>query len=128
MLFRSQGWASDTVPTTMMDRLNAMPYKNELWSKRYPKLPRITDDDPAAPKGNVIARNVSLGGKWADYSKETETYLKFENNLVLGDNAIPAIVDTKNPTAEELTWTLKDQKLPAGFEALPIGKIGIEKR
>jgi len=124
---RAQGWAADTVPTTMMERLNAMPYKNELWSKRYPELPGIVDDEPAAPKGNVIARNVSIGGIWADFSKETGVYLKFEENLVLGDEEIPAIADTARPTAAELVKPLKAHTLPAGFEQLPIEKFGVEK-
>ncbi len=123
---RAQGWASDTVPTTMMDRLNAMPYTNELWSTRYPELVNILNDDPAAPKGNVIARNVSLGGKWADYSDETGAYLKFEDNLILGDEAIPAIEDTKHPKAAELVKALDTLKLPAGFAPLPIDKMGID--
>jgi len=125
---RAQGWASDTVPTTMMDRLNAMPYKNELWSKRYPQLVNILNDDPAAPKGNLIARNVSLGGKWADYSDETGAYLKFEDNLILGDEAVPAIEDTKHPKATELVKTLDTLKRPAGFASLPIEKMEIEKQ
>ena len=35
---RALNWAADTVPTTMTERLVAMPYKEELWASRYPKL------------------------------------------------------------------------------------------
>lgn len=125
---RAQGWASDTVPTTMMDRLNAMPYKDELWSKRYPELVNILNDDPPAPKGNVIARNVALGGKWADYSKQTGAYLKFDDNLELGDDAVPAIADPKHPKSEELVKGLEGKPLPKGFEPLPIAQMGIQVR
>jgi hypothetical protein len=59
---RALGWAADTVPTTMMERLQAMPYRQPPWSTRYPKLVGILDDEPAAPKGNVIARNICWGG------------------------------------------------------------------
>jgi hypothetical protein len=124
---RAQGWAADTVPTTMMDRLNAMPYKNELWTKRYPELPKILDDDAPAPKGNVIARNVSIGGRWDEYSKDTGVYLKFEDNLVLGDEALPAIADPKHPKAAELVKGLASMKLPAGFKPLPTEKMGTDR-
>ncbi len=124
---RAQNWAADTVPTTMTERLNAMPYKNDLWARRYPELPNILNDDPPAPKGNVIARNVSLGGKWEEYSKETGAYLTFEDNLILGDDKVPAIADANHPKAEELIKGLSTLKLPDGFEPLPIEKIGQSK-
>ncbi len=124
---RAQNWAADTVPTTMVERLNAMPYMNDLWTKRYPELLRILSDEPAAPKGNVISRNVSVGGRWNEYSDETAVYLKFEDNLVLDDDAIPAIADKKHPKATELVKSLDGRELPTGFKTLPIDKMGIEK-
>jgi len=124
---RAQGWAADTVPTTMVDRLNAMPYMNDLWAGRYPELVRILNDEPAAPKGNVIARNVSVGGKWAEYSSGTDKYLTLGDNLILDDDAMPAIADSKSPKATELVKALEGRGLPAGFKALPIDATGAER-
>jgi hypothetical protein len=76
----------------------------------------------------VIARNVSIGGKWDEYSEETGVYLKFEDNLVLGDEALPVIADPKRPKAAKLVKGLTSMKLPAGFKPLPIEKMGVESR
>jgi len=77
---RALGWAAKSVPTTMTQRLNAMPYKQPPWSTRYPRLVNILDDDPAAPKGNVIARNLCIGGKWDNIEKKALPLVTFEDN------------------------------------------------
>ena len=116
---RAMGWASDTVPTTMTERLLDMPYKNALWTKRYPKLIDILDDEPAAPKGNFIARNISVGGQWDGVYDQARPYVTFEDNIVDQD---PAFVG--NPPEN---FQLRDDS-PAyklGFERIPIKKIGL---
>ena len=77
---RALGWAANSVPTTMTQRLNAMPYKQPPWSERYPALVNILDDEPAAPKGNVIACNLCIGGKWDNIEKKARPLVKFEDN------------------------------------------------
>ena len=79
---RAMGWASGSVNTTMKDRLLAMPYKDPLWAERYPELVNILDDEPAAPKGNIIARNVCYGGRWDEVDNRARPYVTFINNLV----------------------------------------------
>lgn len=121
---RALGWAAYSVPTTMMERLNAMPYKNALWSNRYPELVGITDDEPAAPKGNRVVGNVSTGGKWDGVHGDARKYVHFENNwtdinLDLGDR-------------EKMQFALPDdspvyEKVP-GFKQIPFEKIGLRPR
>lgn len=118
---RAMGWAAGSVPTTMMDRLKAMPYQDSLWRERYPRLVNIADDEPAAPKGNLVARNVSFGGKWDGVYQEARSYVAFQDNLVDED---PKFVD-----AAKMDFRLRDDspvyaKVP-GFQRIPFDQIGL---
>lgn len=46
----------------MWKRLEEVPYKEEPWRSKYPKLVTILDSDPLIPSGNRITRNVAFGG------------------------------------------------------------------
>ena len=118
---RAMGWAGYHVGTTMTQRLKAMPYKQPLWSERYPKLVSILDDEPAAPKGNLVAENVCFGGKWDGVHGQARPYVTFGDNLTEGD---PGFVDPAN-----MNFQLRDDspvydKLP-GFKKIPFDKIGL---
>jgi len=116
---RAMGWASYHVKTTMTTRLNAMPWRDELWRRRYPKLVSILADDPAAPKGNVVARNVSVGGRWDGVHGAARKYVTFQDNLIDGD---PHFVDRPKGN-----FRLRDDS-PAyklGFKRIPMEKIGL---
>lgn len=98
--------------------LSGIRYKEPPYSERYPQLPGIIADEPKAPKGNVIVRNVFAGGTWDGIQKEAKPYLKIENNLVDED---PRFVDRENQD-----FRLRDDS-PAfalGFEPIPVEKIG----
>ena len=119
---RALGWASDTVPTTMMERLRAMPYQKPPWSDRYPALVRILDDEPAAPKGNVVAHNVCWGGHWDEIEEAARPLTTFEANLL---NEDPHFVD-----AAGMNFQLRDDS-PAyklGFKRIPVEQIGLRGR
>jgi hypothetical protein len=79
---RAMGWAGYHVNTTMTDRLLEMPYKDPLWAECYPELVNILDDEPAAPKGNVVARNVCYGGRWDEVDNRARPYVTFIDNVV----------------------------------------------
>ncbi len=118
---RAMGWAAGSVPTTMKTRLDAMPTKGPLWSGRYPKLVGVWEDEPAAPKGNLIARNVSFGGRWDEVNATARPYLTLEDNLVDVD---PHFVD-----AAKMDFRLPDDspvytKVP-GFKKIPFEQIGL---
>jgi hypothetical protein len=116
---RAMGWAGYHVGTTMTDRLNDMPYKNALWSSRYPELVNILDDEPASPKRNVVARNISVGGKWDGVYGEARPYTMLTDNLVDVD---PGFVGTPPEN-----WRLKSDS-PAwklGFREIPVENIGL---
>ena len=82
---RGLGWqkkATDDPKGTLRSRLAAMPYANDLWSKRYPNLVGILTDDPGTPKRNRIVRNISTGGKWDDLDAKTRKFQTVAENLV----------------------------------------------
>ena len=121
---RAMGWAKPAMAPDgiIWKRLAAMPYKDPLWSKRYPRLVGIVDDDPPAPKGNLIARNVFYQCKpWDDIYKVARPFAQVENNLVDVD---PHFVDVA-----KMNFQLKDdspvyQKVP-GFQKIPFEQIGL---
>ena len=82
---RAMGWAGYHVNDIMKTRLIAMPYKSALWAERYPELVDIWEDEPATPKGNVVARNISVGGTWDGVRDEARSYVTFADNLIDAD-------------------------------------------
>jgi hypothetical protein len=116
---RALGWASGSVDTTMTTRLKEMPYESNLWRERYPDLPGILDDEPAAPKGNVIARNIVLGQyRWNDVTGKAAEYQDLEQPLVVED------ADWFDPDGPNLQ--LPDRvSYPDGWEPIPMDQIGL---
>ncbi len=116
---RAMGWAGYHVGTTMTQRLKAMPYKSELWRKRYPRLVTILEDEPAAPKGNVVARNVCSGGKWDEVYNDARSYITFSDNCVTE----PPLFEGTPPQTFELSDDSPAYKV--GFEPIPFERIGL---
>ena len=116
---RAMGWAGDIVNTLMRERLLAMPYREKLWVERYPELVNIWEDEPAAPKGNLVARNISRGGQWDGVRDEARSYVTFKDNLV--------DVDVGFVEEPPESFLLRDDS-PAytlGFKRIPTEKIGL---
>jgi len=118
---RAMGWASYHVGTTMRERLLEMPYQETLWVERYPKLVGVWEDEPAAPKGNVVARNVSQGGRWDGVQDQARPYVTFEDNLVDED---PHFVE---PPPKNFQLRDDSPAYELGFKPIPIEKIGLYK-
>ncbi len=119
---RAMGWAGYHVNTTMKQRLEAMPYRQSPWSEKYPRLLTLWDDEPAAPKGNVVVCNVCVGGKWDSVQPQARRYSRIENNLVTDED--PGFVDRQH-----LDFRLRDDaplfaKLPC-FRKIPFESIGL---
>jgi len=125
---RAMGWASYHVDTTMTERLKDMPYQTPLWQSAYPQLAGILQDEPAAPKGNVIRYNVCVGGTWENIEAKARPYLLIEKNLILPAEAIGDLF--VNPQAED--WQFKpnskvQQEIPE-FEIIDFDKIGLPNK
>ncbi|HOW72931.1 MAG TPA: right-handed parallel beta-helix repeat-containing protein [Phycisphaerae bacterium] len=117
---RGLGWAKGVgEPATR--ELTELNYKQPPWSVRYPELLNILDDEPLAPKGNVVARSICWGGKWGSTEPNARPYAKFENNLIDAD---PGFVG-KPPADFRLAEDSPARKL--GFIPIPFEKIGVYK-
>ncbi|MCS7254484.1 MAG: right-handed parallel beta-helix repeat-containing protein [Armatimonadota bacterium] len=117
---RALGWASYHVETTMKQRLLAMPYKESPWRERYPELVNILADEPAAPKGNIIRRNICVGGRWLDIEKRAQQYVLVEDNLVGVD---PLFV---NPSKLDFRLLQESPAFKFGFKPIPVERIGLK--
>ncbi len=120
---RGLKWAADTVPTTMTQRLLAMPYQKPPWTTRYPELVNTIDDQPAAPKGTRIERNVFCQSHPIESYKPAEQYVIIEKNLEIAD---PGFVDRAKDDFRLRSDSPVYQKLP-DFQPIPFEKIGIQE-
>lgn len=91
---RAMGWASYHVDRTMTERLRAMPIDSPAWRSRYPELLSLLDDEPAAPKGNVITQNVAIGGQWSHYQQQALPFIHVEDNLVVDSSDGVGLVES----------------------------------
>jgi len=115
---RALGWAHAGV-TTLEKRLREMPYQQEPWRGRFPQLLKYLDDEPAVPKGNLVARNVCWGGRWDEIEKKARPHVRFQDNLLDTD---PKFVDAK---AENFQLRDDSPAWKLGFQRIPIEKIGL---
>ncbi len=119
---RGLGWARGSVPTTMVARLKAMPYTSALWRKRYPKLVDILQDDPAAPKGDIIRRNIAVGRRWNDIDARARTFVHLENNLFGAPRSI--FTDPAHPERHGFRLRPGGPAAAIHFQPIPFDKIG----
>jgi hypothetical protein len=115
---RGLGWAADGFEG-LKQSLEQMPYQQPPWSTRYPQLVNILKEDPMAPRGDVIARNICVGGRWGDFEDKAKPMVTFRDNLLDAD---PRFVDTAHGNyqlrSDSPAWRL-------GFQRLPLDKIGL---
>jgi len=114
---RAMGWASYHVNTTMKERLLAMPYKKPPWSKRYPELVNILEDEPAAPKGNIIRCNICFRGRWLEIEEKAKPYVRLEDNLIDQD---PLFIDLRRM---DFRLHVNSPAYRLGFKPIPFEKI-----
>lgn len=117
---RGLGWAADGL-AGLRASLAAMPYETAPWSSRYPKLATILAENPMAPRGNLIARNICVGGRWGDFEERARPMVTFQDNLLDSD---PHFVD---PTHGDFRLKPDSPALKLGFKGLPLEKIGLYK-
>jgi len=124
---RARAWLGEELlrrtDNTLFDRLKAVHYDQPPYSTRYPLLATILSDDPAQPKGNRIARNIWVGGKWLDLlDGVTDKVVAIRGNLTEGD---PGFVDAAHGDfhlkKDSPAWKL-------GFEPIPFNQIGLRRK
>ncbi|HOY57121.1 MAG TPA: right-handed parallel beta-helix repeat-containing protein [Verrucomicrobiota bacterium] len=123
---RAMGWAKYHADEWVKEgrekgTLSGIHYSKAPYSERYPTLPAILDDDPWAPRGNVIARNICVGGRWDNIESKARPLITFEDNLLDAD---PLFVDAARGNfelkPESPAWKL-------GFRRIPFEKIGPDR-
>jgi hypothetical protein len=115
---RMLGWAAASV-SLMKERLEQVPYKEEPWRSRYPQLLTYLEGNYAAPRGNLVARNICWGGRWDEIDNDARPGVTLTDNLV--------DVDPKFVDAAQGNFRLQPDS-PAfklGFKAIPVEKIGV---
>lgn len=115
---RGLGWAKG-VGTFATKELHDLNYKQPPWSTRYPELLGILEDEPLAPKGNVMARNICWDGPWGWTEPKALPLVKFEDNLIGVDPHFAG----KPPADFSLAKDSPAFKL--GFRPIPFDKIGV---
>lgn len=123
---RAMGWAAPTADEWIREArekgtILGIAYKQAPYSTRYPALAGILEDEPKAPKGNVIARNIFVRGRWDGSEKEAVPYLTLEANLVDQD---PHFVDA---AGGDYRLQADSPALHRGFKPIPMERIGLFK-
>lgn len=121
---RALGWAhghSDEWIEEAKEKgtLKGIAYNKPPYSERYPELVDIIENEPAAPVGNVVARNIFVGEGWKDVEEKADPYIKYEDNITDTD---PLFEDM-----EKHDYRLKPESpaLAVGFKPIPYEKIGL---
>jgi len=120
---RGLGWAKKHIAKGggwhMYRKLQAVNFDKPPYSRRYPKLATILQDDPAVPKGNVVMRNICSGGRWLELQGVDRELVTMKDNLVKGD---PGFVNRAG-----LDFRLKPGSAAhaLGFEPIPVDEIGL---
>jgi hypothetical protein len=117
---RALGWAKYHADDWIKEghekgTLSGVSFQKPPYGLRYPTLVNILSNQPEAPAGNVIARNICVGGRWDDIESTARPFLSMHDNLI---NEDPHFVN-----APELDFRLEDDS-PAfqfGFKQLPRG-------
>ncbi len=112
----AQGWIREGKEK---NTLSGIRYNQPPYSTHYPSLVPILDEDPAAPRGNVIARNVCWGGRWDEIEAKARPLVTFQDNLLDQD---PRLVDA---AAENFQLRDDSPAFQIGFQRIPVDKIGL---
>ncbi len=78
---RGMGWRAFGFDE-LKKKLELWPYRSEPWSARYPQLLTLLSDEPMAPKGIVVARNIFVDcPSWNDIEPKAKPFVTMTDNL-----------------------------------------------
>jgi len=115
---RGLGWAKG-VGTFATKELHDLNYKQPPWSVRYPELLGILEDEPLAPKGNVVSRSVCWGGPWGWTEPKAAPLVRFADNLIDTDPRFAS------PPPAGFRLRPDSPALKLGFVPIPFAEIGV---
>ena len=99
-------------------RLESVPYLSQTWQRKYPELLTVLQDDPLAPKNNIIENNVIINSSWLEIANKAKALQKMSGNSIVEDN---------NLRIDRSSDHSKLSDLMKGVSLVPLNKIGIQK-
>lgn len=114
---RGLGWAAPG-RQDMVNKLKAMPTTTPPWSERWPQLLTLLDDNPMAPKNDVLSHNLCVGGRFLDVEG------KAKPGLLIGDNLVgeTGLVD---PAHGDYRLVPDGPAVKLGFQPLALDQVGL---
>ena len=86
----------DGTDSTLYKRMQTVDYQHPPYSVRYPQLINLYQDDPGAPKGNVITGNVVMGGRFLDLHGHLDLeQVEVTNNVIQTDVLMKRSADAR---------------------------------
>jgi len=147
---RGMGWMSGTIDAWISEAnekgtILGIEYDKPPYSTRYPELKHILKDEPAAPKGNIISRNICAGGNWDKASGfwnvaiegKARPFQTMEYNIIAPGTAVedslstsiiiadPLFVNQDDPEKGNFRLDEASPAIKYGFEQIPFEKIGL---
>jgi hypothetical protein len=149
---RGMGWMQDMTDAWIQEAgekgtILGATYNQPPYSTKYPKLPLMINDEPRAPKGNIISHNICSGGNWDQPSgfwgmsieDKARPYLVMEDNMVAPGTGVqdslsksliladPLFMDPGDPEQGKFQVTANSPALKSGFKQIPFDRIGLYK-
>ena len=148
---RGLGWMKDShIPDWIKEAeekgtIFGIAYNKPPFSERYPALVNILNDEPRAPKGNVISNNVCLGGVWdkaagfwrMSIEDKARPYLTMKDNVVSPETTVedslsksliitdPLFENQTDPEQADYQLNFNSPALKLGFSQIPFNMIGL---
>jgi len=121
-LDRSPVW-HNMVYDHMKRRLEEMNYKQPPYSTKYPQVLELEKfyqkDQGVPPENSVVARNISLGGKWLSVGWHAKLEM-----LKLSDNMVDVDPHFVGRAAGDFRLKEDSPAFRVGFKAIPFERIG----
>jgi len=103
-------------------------FKEPLYSTRWPQLVNILDDEPFAPKGNVVERNIFVGDRWNDVDSRAKPYVTMKDNLTDTDPLFTTdVARLACPAVSAFRLRPDSPAWKLGFQPIPLDRIGLYK-
>lgn len=111
----------------LLAKCEQLDYLSPLWKKRYPRLAKTMAENPLQPMGNSMHENIMLSCKKPFDLKPgvDKKWLDRANNPEFETKDFPGLVSDGTPAKLDLTKLPAIWQKVAGFEPIPIDKIGL---
>lgn len=147
---RGMGWMHDHPEEWIKEAeekgtIQGIVYNQPPYSTQYPKLINILEEDPKAPRGNVLSHNICVGGTWdkaagfwrTSIERKALPYLTMKDNIVAPNAAVrdstsnsfvitdPLFVHPEIPEKGQYELQPDSPALQRGFKQVPFEKMGL---